>query len=307
MEKRKIGSLEVTVVGLGCNNFGWRIGPEQSKQVIDAALDAGVNFFDTADMYGTGQSEEYMGHALGKRRKDVILTTKFGFSMGEGKSGASPAYVAQAAEASLKRLGTDVIDLYLLHTPDPNTPIADTLAAMDKLVKAGKVREIGCSNMTADQLREAAAAVRQGAARFVNVQNQYSMIHRDPEAQVIPECKRQGIAFVPYFPLASGLLTGKYRSGQGHPEGSRGKDAWGPSVFTEENIALVEKLSQWAKAKGHTMLELAISWLAAQPTVATVIAGAKTAEQARANAAAGSWKLTAADLAEVDKILALKA
>ena len=303
MEKRRIGSLEVSVVGLGCNNFGWRAGQEATQAVMDAAIDSGINFFDTADMYGTGESEEYMGRAIGARRKNLVLATKFGFSMGEGKSGASPAYVRAAAEASLKRLKTDVIDLLYIHTPDPATPIGDTLEALDGLVKAGKVREIGCSNFTADQLREARAATKSGAARFVCLQNEYSLISRGPEADVLPECARQGMAFVPYFPLGNGLLTGKYRKGRPLPENSRGKDAWGPSVFTDRNLDLVEDLVRFSEKHGHTLLELAVSWLACQPTVASVIAGAKTAEQVKLNAASGGWKLGKAELQEVNSIL----
>jgi aryl-alcohol dehydrogenase-like predicted oxidoreductase len=303
MERRRIGTLEVSVVGLGCNNFGWRIDKPATHAVVAAALDAGINFLDTADMYGGGQSEEYLADALRDRRKEIVLATKFGFSMGEGKSGASPAYVREAIDASLSRLKTDYIDLYQLHTPDPKTPIADTLGALGELVKAGKVREIGCSNFSADQLREAAAAVKTGAPRFVSVQNEYSLLNRAPEAEVLPECRRQGIAFIPYFPLANGLLTGKYRKGQPVPENSRGKDGWGPSVFTDSNLELVESLYSFASSRGHSLLELAISWLATQEGIASVIAGAKTPQQAKANAAAASWNLSNEELAQIDAIV----
>jgi aryl-alcohol dehydrogenase-like predicted oxidoreductase len=303
LERRKIGSLEVSVVGLGCNNFGWRVDKNATQAVVAAALDGGINFLDTADMYGTGQSEEYLADALQGHRNDVVLATKFGQSMGEGKAGASPAYVRQALEASLSRLRTDHIDLYQLHKPDPATPIADTLGALDELVKAGKIREIGCSNFSVDQLREAAAAVKPGAAHFVSVQNEYSLFHRAPEADVLPECKNSGIAFIPYFPLANGLLTGKYRKGQPLPENSRGKDAWGPTVFTESNLDIVESLMEFALSHGRSLLELAISWLAAQPTVVSVIAGAKTAEQVETNAASACWRLTQAELAEINNIV----
>jgi len=295
MERRRIGSLEVSVVGLGCNNFGWRIDKQATKAVVDAALDGGINFLDTADMYDTGKSEEYLGEALRGRRNEVVLATKFGFSMGEGKSGASPAYVRQALDASLLRLGTDRIDLYQLHTPDPATPIADTLGALKDQVKAGKIREIGCSNFSAEQLREARG--------FASVQNEYSLFHRAPEADVLPECKRSGIAFIPYFPLANGLLTGKYRKGQPLPENSRGKDAFGPTVFTDRNLDIVESLIRFAASHGHSLLELAVSWLAAQDTVASVIAGARTPEQAKTNAAAAAWQLTEPELTEVDEIV----
>ena len=303
METRRIGSLEVSLAGLGCNNFGWRIDAAASAAAVNAALDAGINFFDTADMYGAGASEEFLGTALGPRRNGALIATKFGMKLDEQRRGAHPDYVRRAVEDSLRRLGTDRIDLYQLHQPDPEVPIADTLGALDGLVRSGKVREIGCSNFSREQLGEADAAVREGAARFVSVQNQYSMVHREPEAEVIPECVRSGIAFLPYFPLANGLLTGKYRRGQPHPEGSRARDGFGPKVFTDENLALVESLTEFASARGHSMLELAVSWLAAQPAVASVIAGAKSPEQVKANAAAADWRMTAEDLAAVEAIL----
>ena len=303
METRKLGSLEVSVVGLGCNNFGWRIGAEATGDVVAAAIDAGINLFDTADIYGEGRSEEYLGQALGPRRRDIIIATKFGIKMGEGREGAKPAYIRQAVEDSLRRLGTDRIDLYQIHRPDPETPIADTLGALNDLVRAGKVREIGCSNFSADQLRDAVAAVRPGAARFESVQNDYSLIQRDPEAEVLPECVRQRIGFIPYFPLANGLLTGKYRPGQPVPEGSRAHAGFGPKVFTEQNLALAESLAQFAGARGHTLLELAMSWLAGQPAVVSVIAGAKSPEQVKANAAAAGWRLNDSELAEVRRAL----
>lgn len=303
MEQRKIGSLAVSVAGLGCNNFGWRIGPAESAATVDAAIAAGINFFDTADIYGEGRSEQFLGRALGSRRREVIIATKFGIKMGEGKEGAKPAYIRQAAEDSLRRLGTDYIDLYQIHRPDPETPIADTLGALDELVRAGKVREIGCSNFSGNQLREAAAGASAGAARFVSVQNEYSLLKRDPEAEVLPECVRQSIAFIPYFPLANGLLTGKYRQGQPVPDGSRAHASFGPKVFTEENLALAERLIRFAEGHGHSLLELALSWLASQPVVASVIAGAKSANQVKANAAAVSWKLNGTELASVEKVL----
>jgi aryl-alcohol dehydrogenase-like predicted oxidoreductase len=301
MELRNIGSLEVSMVGLGCNNFGWRVGPEESAATVDAAIEAGINFFDTADIYGEGRSEEFLGRALGARRGQVIVATKFGIKMGEGKEGAKPAYVKRAAEDSLRRLGADYIDLYQIHRPDPGTPIGDTLGALEELVRAGKVREIGCSNFSAEQLREAAA--RPGAARFVSVQNEYSLMKCDAEATVLPECERLGIVFIPYFPLANGLLTGKYGAGQPAPEGSRAQAGFGPKVFTEQNLALAERLTKFAEAHGHMLLELAISWLACRPVVASVIAGAKSTAQVKANAAAASWKLSGEELAEVDGIV----
>ena len=303
MEKRSIGSLKVSVVGIGCNNFGWRIDAANTAKVVDAALDAGINFFDTADIYAKGESETFLGKALGPRRNQIVLATKFGLPMDDERKGAKPAYIKRAIEDSLHRLNTDHIDLYQLHKPDPATPIADTLAALDELVKAGKVREIGCSNFSADQIREAESAVKSGAAKFVSVQNEYSLLNRAPEADVLPACLHAKMGFIPYFPLANGLLTGKYRKGQPLPQGTRGADGFGPKVFTEENLNKVEALIQFATTHGHTMLELAISWLAAQPAVASVIAGAKTPEQAHANAGAASWKLSPDQLRTVDQLL----
>jgi aryl-alcohol dehydrogenase-like predicted oxidoreductase len=305
MEKRKIGSLEVSLAGLGCNNFGWRIDAAASERVVHAALDAGITFFDTADIYDTGRSEEFLGRALKGRRgasgNRAIVATKFGMKMDDRRQGAHPDYVRQAAEDSLRRLGVESIDLYQLHKPDPATPIADTLGALRELVRAGKVREIGCSNFSAAQLREARQAAGDGV-HFVSVQNEYSLLHREPEAEVIPECREEGLAFLPFFPLANGLLTGKYRRGAAAPKGSRGDAGFGPKVFTEQNLAKVEKLAAFAEERGHTLLELAVSWLAAQPTVASVIAGATSPEQVKANASAADWKLTAADLAEISAI-----
>jgi aryl-alcohol dehydrogenase-like predicted oxidoreductase len=298
MEKRRIRSLEVSVVGLGCNNFGWRIEEKAAAAVVDAAIDAGVNFFDTADLYDTGRSEEFLGRALGRRRANVIIASKFGYKLDEERQGgARPEYIRRSLEGGLRRLATDRIDLYQLHRPDPDTPIEDTLGAMEELVRAGKVREIGCSNFSAAQLREA-------GGRFASVQNEYNLLNREAGAEVIPECVRQGIAFIPYYPLANGLLTGKYRRGQPPPAGSRAEAGWGPKVFTDGNLALAEALAGFAESRGHTLLELAISWLAAQPAVASVIAGATSPGQVRENATAAGWKLTGAELTEVDAILA---
>jgi aryl-alcohol dehydrogenase-like predicted oxidoreductase len=303
LDTRRIGSLEVSLVGLGCNNFGWRIDADASAAAVNAALDAGIDFFDTADIYGAGASEQFLGQALGTRRNSVSIATKFGMKMDAERRGASPEYVRRAVEDSLHRLGTDRIELYQLHQPDAEVPIAETLGALNELVRAGKVREIGCSNFSGDQLRAAQAAAPEGGAHFVSVQNQYSLAHREPEAEIIPECVREGIAFLPYFPLASGLLTGKYRRGQPLPEGSRARDGFGPKVFTDENLALVESLTAFASARGRTMLELAVSWLAAQPAVASVIAGAKSPQQVKANASAAGWRLSAEDLKAIEAIL----
>jgi aryl-alcohol dehydrogenase-like predicted oxidoreductase len=303
MDVRRIGSLEVSVVGMGCNNFGRRLDAEATSAVVDAALEAGITFFDTADIYGNTRSEEYLGRALGGRREDVVVATKFGSSIDEQRQGARPEYVHRAVDDSLRRLGTDRIDLYQLHTPDPGVPIGETLGALDELVKAGKVREIGCSNFSADQLREAEEAVREDAARFESVQNEYSLLHREPEGAVLPECESSGIAFVPYFPLANGLLTGKYRQGEDAPAGSRLDSARGERLLTEENLAVVERLIEFSASRGRTILELAFSWLLRRPAVASVIAGAVSAEQVRGNAGAAGWQLTDEELNEVDSIV----
>jgi aryl-alcohol dehydrogenase-like predicted oxidoreductase len=303
MQTRRIGSLEVSVAGLGCNNFGWRIDEAGTARVVDAALDSGMNFFDTADIYGRGESEEFLGRTLGDRRDRLVLATKFGMSMGEGKQGAKPEYIRRALEDSLRRLRTDRIDVYQLHQADPSTPIADTLGTLDELVKEGKVREIGCSNFSAEQIREADQAVRPGAARFVSVQNHYSMLHRDPEKGVLQECEQRGLAFIPYFPLANGLLSGKYRRGQAAPRESRATAGFGPKVFTDENLELVERLIDFAASRGHSLLELAFGWLLAHRPVASVIAGARTPEQVRANAEAVSWTIPAEDMVEIDRLL----
>jgi aryl-alcohol dehydrogenase-like predicted oxidoreductase len=309
MEKRRIGSLAVSVVGLGCNNFGWRVDAGATAKVVEAALDAGINFFDTADIYGGTQSEEFLGRALGRRRlgsgrDEVVIATKFGMAVDTKRRGAKPDYIRGAVEDSLRRLGTDRIDLYQIHQPDPTVPVADTLEALDGLVRAGKVREIGCSNFSAAQIREAEAAVRAGAARFVSVQNEYSLLHRGPERDVLAECERRRIAFLPYFPLASGLLTGKYRRGQPAPSGTRltSGGRW-EKALAGSNLEAVESLVEFANTRRHTLLDLAISWLAARPAVASVIPGATSSAQVRANAAAASWRLTPEELAAVDAIV----
>ena len=297
MDTRKIGSLIVSVVGVGCNNFGPRLNADATREVVHAALDAGVNFFDTADVYGKGLSEEYLGRALGTRRGEVVLATKFGMKMGDDLQGARPEYIRGAVEESLRRLGTDHIDLYQLHTPDPAVPIADTLGALDELVRAGKVREIGCSNFSVDQLRAAREAAP--GARFASVQNEYSLFHRAPEAGVLDECRREGIAFIPYFPLASGLLTGKYRQGQAPPPGTRITSGGRyEGLLSAANLERVEKLARYAESRGHTLLELAFAWLLARGEVVSVIAGATSAAQIRSNAAAATWRMTEEEHAE---------
>lgn len=279
-----------------------------SEEVMKTALDQGINFFDTADMYANGRSEELIGRFLvgGGHRPEVIIATKFGNDMpGQGR-GARPEYVRQAFDASLKRLRTDYIDLYQLHLPDPDVPIEETLDALDALVKAGKVREIGCSNFSAEQIRQSqvAAGRRPGSARFVSVQNEYSLLHREPEEGVLAECERQGMAFLPFFPLMSGLLTGKYRRGQPAPEDTRvAKYERYRKLLTDSNLDRVEVLIEYAESRGHTVLELAFSWLLAHRVVASVIAGASSGAQLRANAAAAGWQLTPADLQEIDALL----
>ncbi|MFI5236182.1 MAG: aldo/keto reductase [Gemmatimonadales bacterium] len=301
MDTRTIGSLDVSVVGLGCNNFGGRLDQAQSTAVIHAALDAGITLFDTADIYGATKSESFMGAALKGRWNEVVLATKFGHRVDEQRDGADPAYLRRAIEDSLRRLGTDRIDLYQLHRPDAKTPIADTLSALNDLVAAGKIREIGCSNFSVAQLREAAKVTPRGHAPFVSVQNEYSLIRREPERDVLPECERTGLAFLPYFPLASGLLTGKVRRDRPPPAGSRTSETrW--AAQTEANLDVVERLIAFAEGRGHTLLELAISWLLTRKPVASVIAGATKPEQVAMNVKAARWKLTAAELAEVDSI-----
>jgi aryl-alcohol dehydrogenase-like predicted oxidoreductase len=305
MEKRRIGSLEASVVGLGCNNFGGRLDAEATERVVLAALDEGINFFDTADVYGGTKSEEYLGQALKKRRDEAIIATKFGIKLDDERpGGGSPEYVRQACDDSLKRLGIDCIDLLQIHRPDSETPIADTLEALNELVKAGKIREIGCSNFSPEQLSEADAAAN-GGAKFVSVQNQYSLLHREPERGVLAECERLGQGFLPYFPLASGLLTGKHRKNRPSPEGTRLSGDRGQGFLSEENFDRTEALIRFAEERGHTILELAFSWLLAQPVVASVIAGATKTEQVKANVAAASWSLSEAELAEIDQIAPL--
>jgi aryl-alcohol dehydrogenase-like predicted oxidoreductase len=304
METRKIGSLEVTVVGLGTNNFGMLMEADQVQPVVDATLEAGINFIDTSDSYG--ESEVRLGKALGSHRDEILIATKFGSPLmtDPNTGGAAPAYLRGAVERSLANLGTDRIDLYQLHRPDPNTPIADTLAVLNDLIVAGKVREIGCSNFSAEQLRDADDAVAAGAARFVSVQNHYNLLHRGDEKEVIPECERLGIGYMPFLPLASGLLTGKYDRNSPAPEGTR-LERWGSrlgGMLSAENFDIVEALTAWAEARDHTLLELAFAWLLAKPAATSVIAGATKAPQVAANAAAGEWRLSPEEVADIDAI-----
>jgi aryl-alcohol dehydrogenase-like predicted oxidoreductase len=292
---RRIGSLEVPVVGLGCNNFGSRLDEGRTRRVVDAALDIGVNFFDTADIYGRTRSETFLGGIL-EGRRDRVVATKFGMQVDRTRRGAAPAYVRRALEDSLRRLGTDRIDLYQLHEPDPATPIADTLGALDGLVREGKVREVGCSNFSGAQLLEASAAVKDGAARFVSLQNELNLLDRADEEDALPVTQQLGLAYIPYFPLANGLLTGKYRPGV-VPEGSRlATSRRAEQLLTDGTFARLEVLERFAADRGHSILELAFGWLLAHGSVASVIAGATTPEQVRANAAAAGWVLTADEM-----------
>ena len=308
MKKRRLGKsdLEVSLVGLGCNNFGGRIDEESSRKVVHTALDLGVTLLDTADTYGNrGGSETVLGRILGARRKDIVLASKFGMAMdGAGTmKGASRRYIVSAVEASLQRLQTDWIDLYQVHRPDPQTPIEETLRALDDLVRSGKVRYIGCSNYAAWQVVEAAWTARQaGTAAFICCQDEYSLLARDIEKELVPAMQSYGLGLLPYFPLASGLLTGKYRRDAALPEGSRLKNtkSFAERFISERNWQRLEHLEQFCAARGRPMLELAFSWLAARPTVASIIAGATRPEQVAQNVAAVGWTLSAEDLKELD-------
>jgi aryl-alcohol dehydrogenase-like predicted oxidoreductase len=310
MQKRKLGNAgpDVSLVGLGANNFGGRIDLAASRRVVDTALDLGITLIDTADIYGNkGGSEECLGQILGSRRKDVVLATKFGLPMDDaGKlRGASRRYIMQAAEASLRRLKTDWIDLYQLHRPDAQTPIEETLRALDDLVKAGKVRFIGCSNLSAVQLQQAqTVAEKNRLTPFICCQDEYSLLERTLEKDLLAVISRNGLGLLPYFPLASGLLTGKYQHGAPLPAGSRlaNSPPRGGGVLNARNWRMVEALSAFATARGHTLLELAMSWLASRPSIPSIIAGSTKPEQVEQNVAAIGWALSADDLAEIDRI-----
>ncbi|HEY5265564.1 MAG TPA: aldo/keto reductase [Acidimicrobiales bacterium] len=306
MKQRSLGSLRVSEVGIGCNNFGVRLDQEHATNVVNAAIEAGVNFFDTADIYGATKSEEFLGHALGARRGDVIIATKFGMPIDDTHFGASRAYVRAACDDSLRRLNTDYIDLYQLHFPDETVPIAETLDALQELVAAGKVREIGCSNFTVDQLREAKLAAGDGPS-FVSVQNQYSLLDRSPEGDgVLEACKELGLSFLPFYPLANGLLTGKIRPGEPIPEGTRlaampaeRSVHWLSDEFQERVSALLA----YAESIDVPILTLAFSWLLDHAEVTSVIAGASNGDQIRANAAAVEV-LTTKQRDELDRLTA---
>jgi aryl-alcohol dehydrogenase-like predicted oxidoreductase len=315
VETRSIGSLTVSVVGLGCNNFGKKLSPEESTEVVHAALDAGITFFDTSDRYGhgdhpfsaVGASEEFLGAALGSRRDQVVLATKFGNPMTDHTGnpddrGGRRDYVHRACNASLKRLGTDYIDLFQIHRPDAKTPVEETLGALAELVEAGKVRVAGCSNFTPEMIDESATVgATPGHVRFESVQNEYSLLIHEDEEEALRACERNGIAFLPYFPLASGLLTGKYGTTGETPDGSR-LSFWKPREHFDTSETTLSKLAaytEYAADHDHTLLDLAMSWLASNPVIASVIAGATTPAQVRGNVAAASWSLSAAERAEV--------
>ncbi len=308
MQLRRLGSsgLKVSEVGLGCNNFGMRIDQDQTQGVVDAAIDAGITLFDTADVYGGSQSEVFLGKALGKRRRDIVLATKFGMPVGGDarRKGGSRGWIMTAVEDSLRRLGTDYIDLYQHHQPDPETPVDETLRALDDLVTQGKVRYLGNSNYTGWQIADADWTAA-GQSRFVSAQNLYSLLERKSAFEVLPACEYFGLGFLPFFPLASGLLSGKYRRGEPPPEGTR-LAAWGSrgaQALSERNFDRVEALTTWAEARGLSILELAFAWLLVQPVVSSVIAGATTPEQVRANAATSDWRLTPEEVAEVTALV----
>lgn len=310
MEIRNLGhsGLRVSAIGLGCNNFGGRIDDDATKAVIHKAFDLGITLFDTADVYGErGGSETVMGKVLGNMRNSIVLATKFCMPMDDSgaKQGASRRYIMQAVEASLKRLQTDWIDLYQVHRFDPLTPIEETLRALDDLVSSGKVRYVGCSNWASWQMTEAAwIAKGQGLSSFVSCQDEYSLVKREAEAELMPAARHLGMGLLPYFPLASGLLTGKYRRNAPMPEGARltKTERLAERYLTERNWQISEKLIDFAEAQGHTALELAFSWLLAQKPVASVIAGATKPEQLEQNVKAGSWKFTEAELLAIDAI-----
>ena len=329
MERRRIGVLQVSLAGLGTNNFGRRLDAAATRDVVAAALDAGVTHFDTADVYGDGLSEEYLGRALVGRRDEVVIASKFGYRGAPLRSGRQAGWVPRALEASLRRLGMDHLDLFYYHKPDPQIPLVETLEVLNGLLARGLVREIGCSNFSVAQLEEAAAAAAGRRLRgFAVVQNEYSLFEREPEGDgsmpggssrdgdmrggdtrggVLATAARLGMAFVPFYPLASGQLSGAYRRGHPTPHGSRlgGDGRPAEDVIGRRELDVVERLAAYAEAHGHTLLELSLSYLAAHAPVASVIAGATKPEQVRADAAAtGAWALTAAELGEIGGLLA---
>lgn len=309
MQYRSLGDLDVSVVGLGCNNFGMRLDADSTKSVVEAALDFGVNYFDTAESYGKGLSEEYLGAAVRTRRSDVLIATKWGHtvSLGDGERGGAPDQIRDRLEASLRRLGTDYVDHYQLHRPDPATPLEDTLGCLAELRDQGKIREIGCTHFTAEQLTAAHDAANvHDVPPFASVQNHYSLLTRTPEFDgVFDACDQYGTAFLPYFPLESGLLTGKYRLDQPMPDGTR-LSLWGTRAaefIDDDKLATVERLIEWAAARDHTLLDLALSWHTSNPLIASAIAGATSPAQVEANVNAATWALTSAERTEIATLL----
>jgi aryl-alcohol dehydrogenase-like predicted oxidoreductase len=309
MKLRRLGTsgLKVSEVGIGCNNFGMRIDEKATDTVVNSAIDAGITLFDTADVYGGTKSEEFLGKALGKKRGQVVLATKFGMAVGGDatKKGGSRRWIMTAVEDSLKRLGTDWIDLYQFHAPDADTPIDETLRALDDLVTQGKIRYVGNSNFSGWQIADADWTAA-GATRFVSAQNQFSLLDRKVEFEVLPACEHFGLGFLPFFPLGSGLLSGKYKRGEPPPEGTRLAmwGARGAQALSDKNFDKVEKLEGWASERGHTILELAFAWLLGHPVVSSVIAGATSKEQVAANAATAAWELTPEEVKEVAELIA---
>ena len=310
MDYRRLGhsGLWVSAVGIGCNNFGAKCDEAATRAVVHACLDAGITLFDTADMYGNrGGSETLLGRILGHHRKDIVLASKFGLPMGEGPylNGAGRHYIMRAVEDSLRRLRTDHLDLYQVHRPDPATPIEETLRALDDLVRDGKVRYVGCSNFAGWQLAEAEWAARAGGTmRFISAQNEYSLVDRRIEGELVPAANAYGVGILPYFPLANGLLTGKYQRNHAMPDGARmtERPTRAEEVLTDRNWTIAEKVADYAAARGHSLLEAAIGWLASQDHVPSVIAGATTAEQVAQNATAADWRMTAEEIADINAL-----
>ena len=315
MKTRKLGRFDVSLVGLGCNNFGAACDEKQSADVIAAALDAGINFFDTADVYGGGMSERFVGKSLASVRDEVVIASKFRHPLSErvdgemrqieGTGGAHPAWIRKAIDGSLQRLDTDRIDLYQLHAPDPEVPIEETLDELTRLVKDGKVIEIGCSNFTVEQIEEAArVSTENNFAQFVSVQNHYNLLNFETQTDVLEVCKRDNLAYLPYFPLASGLLTGKYRQGEDPSEGrlARVPKERRDQLMSDRAFAIIEELETFAATRQRSLLEIAMSWLAADEVIASVIAGATKPEQVRANVGAVGWEMTAEEVTEIAAI-----
>ena len=312
MEYRRLGDsgLQVSALGLGCNNIGRQVDQAGTQAIVDMCLEHGMTFFDTADVYGAekGRSEEYLGRALKAHRREVVIATKGSGSMAEGPywSGASRRYLTDAVEASLRRLDTDYIDLYQVHFPDPRTPIEETLRALDDMVRAGKVRYVGCSNYSGLQIAEAATvAAREHLTPLISAQNRYNMLERDVERDVVPASLEHGLGVLPFYPLAAGLLTGKYRAGEAPPEGTRLTSGihFYDGVLDNADFPLLERLTDFAQERGHSLLEFAIGWLASQPAVGSVMTGATRVEQIEQNIKSSEWRLSAGELEQVDKLM----